>query len=47
MNDMGSMTNGMGGLGWGMAVLVMVLLALAIAAPAKYLVSGRKYKLRG
>ena len=40
--DMGSMMNGMGGMGWGMGFLVMVLLVLGIAALAKYLMSGRK-----
>jgi hypothetical protein len=42
MNDMGTMMNGMGGMGWGMGLLVMVLLILGIAALAKYLMSGRK-----
>jgi hypothetical protein len=42
MNDMGTMMNGMGGMGWGLGLLVMVLLILGIAALAKYLMSGRK-----
>jgi len=45
MNDMGTMMNGMGGMGWGMGLsglLVLVLLSLGIAALVKYLISGRK-----
>jgi hypothetical protein len=42
MNDMGTMMNGMGGMGWGMGLLVMVLLVLGIAALVKYLMSSRK-----
>jgi hypothetical protein len=42
MNDMGTIMNGMVGMGWGMGLLVMVLLVLGIAALAKYLVSERK-----
>jgi len=42
MQDMGSMMNGMGGMGWGMGILVTVLLVLGIAALARYLISGGK-----